>query len=177
MNYAKIIIATVVLAILYGIIHDMITAHLCVEYFTIGHPTIIESTSPVALALVWGIIATWWVGLPLGILLAIVSQSGKRPVLPVKEVLRYAFFLLIAMFVIAAIFGTIAGFAAANGNLRLSDSYEALLPEKSRVYFMTAAWAHGASYLSGTIGTLIISRLMYIRRGVNLDQQLKNQHL
>ena len=27
-------------AIVYGIVHDQVTAHLCVEYFTIAHPPV-----------------------------------------------------------------------------------------------------------------------------------------
>ena len=61
MTFVKIVLSTLFSAISYGIIHDMITAHFCVEYFTIGHPKIIESESPVLLALLWGVIATWWV--------------------------------------------------------------------------------------------------------------------
>ena len=56
MTSVKIILSTLFAAISYGIIHDMITAHLCVEYFTIGHPKIIESESPVILALFAGIV-------------------------------------------------------------------------------------------------------------------------
>lgn len=175
MNSFKIILSTTFLAISYGILHDMINAHLCVEYFTIGHPKVIESTSPVTLALVWGVIATWWVGLPLGMLLAMVSQFGKRPVIPVKVVLRYAIYLLIIMFIVAAIFGSVAGFAAANGNLRLSDTYETLIPEKSWNYFLAAAWAHGASYLSGIVGTIVVSRLLYKRRNTLPELPIKNQ--
>jgi hypothetical protein len=44
MTFVKIVLSTLFAAISYGIIHDMITAHFCVEYFTIGHPKIIYLT-------------------------------------------------------------------------------------------------------------------------------------
>lgn len=158
------------LAIVYGIIHDLITAHICVEYFTIGHPKIIESTSPVALALLWGIIATWWVGLPLGILLAIVSQVGKLPVIPVKMVLRSCIMLILCMFVTAAIFGIVAGLAATQGNLFLAGAMEQLVPKQQHTRFLAVAWAHGASYLTGIIGALIISRILHKNRRNQMNQ-------
>lgn len=170
MNYVKIILASVLLAIMYGIIHDMITAHLCLEYFTIGHPKIIESTSPVLLALTWGVIATWWVGLPLGVLLAIVSQAGKRPVIPVSTVLKYALYLLLSMFLVAFIFGTIAGIAALKGNLVLFGTMAELIPKEQHARFLAAGWAHGASYLSGVIGIIVISRII-IKLRVQQQQQ------
>lgn len=164
MNYAKIIIVSVVLAVLYGILHDMITAHLCVEYFTIGHPKVIESTSPVLLALTWGVIATWWVGLPMGIILALVSQAGKLPEIPVKIVLKYCIYLLVWMFVIALIFGTVTGFAASKGNLFLIGKMAELVPKKQHSRFLAAGWAHGASYLSGVIGTVVLSIILHKKR-------------
>ena len=71
MAFLRIVLQCVALAIVYGIVHDVVTAHVCVEYFTIGHPTVIGCTSPVMLALTWGVLATWWVGLGLGLLLGL----------------------------------------------------------------------------------------------------------
>jgi len=38
----------------------------------------VSSRNPVVLALVWGVVATWWVGALLGVLLAIVARAGSR---------------------------------------------------------------------------------------------------
>ena len=38
-----IIFVCVAAAIVYGILHDQITARICIEYFTIGHPRLIDS--------------------------------------------------------------------------------------------------------------------------------------
>src|SRR5688500_9214653 len=56
-------------AIGYGVAHDQVTARICVEYFTLGHPPLFPPDSPTFPALGWGVAATWWVGLPLGLLL------------------------------------------------------------------------------------------------------------
>lgn len=58
---------SVLAAVVYGILHDQITARICVEYFTIGHARLIDSDSPTVLGLFWGVVATWWVGLPLSV--------------------------------------------------------------------------------------------------------------
>jgi hypothetical protein len=55
----KIILLCIVAAIVYGILHDQVTARVCVEYFTIGHPPIFHTDDPTLLALGWGVIATW----------------------------------------------------------------------------------------------------------------------
>lgn len=33
-------------AVRYGILHDQVTARICVEYFIIGHPPLFDTTSP-----------------------------------------------------------------------------------------------------------------------------------
>jgi hypothetical protein len=75
----KIILGTILFAILYGIAHDVVTAHVYVEYFTKFHPHIIDSESPMAMALLWGVIATWWMGLLIGIPIAASAQFGQTP--------------------------------------------------------------------------------------------------
>ena len=58
----KIVVLCIVAAIVYGILHDQVTARVCVEYFTIGHPPIFHTDDPTLLAFGWGVIATWWMG-------------------------------------------------------------------------------------------------------------------
>ena len=63
----------------YGILHDLITAHVCVEYFTIGHPRIVDSESPLVLALVWGVVAMWAV-FAAALVAALRRRPGLRPI-------------------------------------------------------------------------------------------------
>ncbi|RYD30998.1 MAG: hypothetical protein EOP86_18840 [Verrucomicrobiaceae bacterium] len=88
MQAFSIVAVSVLAAISYGVIHDQITARICVEYFTIGHPRLIDSDSPTVLALFWGVAATWWVGLPLGLGLAVAARAGRRPKLGVARIRR-----------------------------------------------------------------------------------------
>lgn len=51
MESIKIVRISILLAILYGICPDLITVNISIEYFTIGHPKIIESESLILLAI------------------------------------------------------------------------------------------------------------------------------
>jgi hypothetical protein len=31
--------------VVYGIVHDQVTARVCVEYFTVGHPPVFQTNS------------------------------------------------------------------------------------------------------------------------------------
>ena len=66
MQFMAIVVLCIVSSVVYGIVHDQITARICVEYFTIGHPPVFETDDPTLLGLGWGVIATWWVGAGLG---------------------------------------------------------------------------------------------------------------
>lgn len=89
LNYALGVVGLSILgAVLYGIVHDMATAHIAVEYFTKWHPKVVDSESPIVLALVWGFIATWWMGLIFGLALAGCATYGSQPLLPLQRIWR-----------------------------------------------------------------------------------------
>lgn len=96
-----IILTCVLGAILFGIAHDMVTAHVAVEYFTKYHPRLIESESPVAMAFLWGVIATWWMGAFFGAIIGVVGAFGTKPLLPIRRVARALALGLIAVFVLS----------------------------------------------------------------------------
>lgn len=143
-------------AVLYGILHDQVTARVCVEYFTVGHPRVMESDSPTLLALYWGVVATWWVGLPAGILLAIAARAGREPRRGARELLRPLMIQLAAMAVLALAAG-VAGYACYKGGLvRLVPPLADRLPRERHGVYIADLWAHLASYASGALGTLIL---------------------
>jgi len=107
MEFLRIVGLGLGAAIAYGILHDQITARICVEYFTVGHPPLISSTSPTLLALAWGVVATWWVGLPLGLALAVAARAGRRPKTNAAAVAPRVIKLLVVM----ASCGFVAGLA------------------------------------------------------------------
>ncbi|HTL54370.1 MAG TPA: hypothetical protein VL361_01770, partial [Candidatus Limnocylindrales bacterium] len=135
---------------------DQITARICVEYFTIGHPRLIDSDSPTVLALFTGVVATWWVGLPLGLGLAAAARIGRWPKLRARDLLRPAGKLLALMLIVAGIAGS-PGVAAANAGLfQLAGPLGCNVPPDKHTAFLADAWAHSGSYLAGIVGGIVL---------------------
>ncbi len=165
MPKAKIILLSTLAAMVYGIVHDQITARLCVEYFTIAHPPLFPTTSPTLLGICWGIAATFWVGLLLGVVLAMVSQSAGAPGMPILQIRSLVIGLLVTMATAASLAGII-GFELSRHSLVTIPAYFArVIPESRYDRFMAVWFAHGASYLVGLAGSGILILRIWIERG------------
>lgn len=165
METLKIIGFATIAAITYGVLHDQVTAHLCVEYFTIGHPPIFDTRSPFLLALGWGVIATWWVGLPLGIGLAVASRAGRAPKLVLAQLRRPILLLMLGCGALALVAGVAGAISAAMGWVWLIGWLAEAVPPEKHVAFLADLWAHSASYAGGLIGGLGLMALTWRRRG------------
>jgi hypothetical protein len=161
----RIIASCILAAIAYGIVHDQITARVCVEYFTIGHPPIFGTDDPTILAIGWGIVATWWVGLILGIGLAIAARLGIRPKRSAESLVRPIARLLLIMAVCATLAGVAGYIAASTGAVFLVGWLAAEVPPDRHVAFLADAWAHAASYAVGFIGGIVICVSVWRARG------------
>ena len=164
MEFLKIILLCILSAITYGIIHDQITARVCVEYFTIGHPPVFHTESPTLLAFGWGVIATWWVGLFLGVPLALVASVGKKPQLTARQLAPLIFKLLCVMAVFALAAGIIGYLLVSRGTIRLPGFVVQAIPENKRIVFMADWSTHLTSYLVGFVGGIVVIILAAIRR-------------
>lgn len=78
-RFLTIVLGTTVLACLLGISLDLVTANVAVEYFSVYHPHVVDSESPWILALVWGVIASWWAGAIAGTVVATVNHLRAQP--------------------------------------------------------------------------------------------------
>ena len=163
----------VVAAVMYGIAHDQVTARICVEYFTIGHPRIFGTDDPTWLGIGWGIIATWWVGLLLGIPLAVVARAGSRPKRSVGSLVRPIVWLLAAMAICALAAGVTGWLLARSGFIFLVGPIAMELPADRHVPFLTDLWAHSASYSVGLAGGIVILVLVWRSRARTLVRSLK----
>jgi hypothetical protein len=159
-----IILLCIVASIVYGILHDLITAHVCVEYFTIGHPPVFYTDSPVELALGWGVIATWWVGLILGVLLALAARAGHYPPVPTQRLVRPVLWLLAVMAGIALLAGFVGFLLARSGAVYLVGPIADRVPKEKHVAFLTDLWMHLASYVAGFVGGVVLAILTYLSR-------------
>ncbi len=138
------------------IIRDMATARICVEYFTVGHVRILDTESPTVLGLVWGVIATWWVGLMLGIPLAIAARAGHRPKRDVRSLVRPISQLLLVTAVSALAAGIVGFLLARNGVLILAEPFASRVPRDRHARFLTDGATHLASYVLGFLGGLVV---------------------
>jgi hypothetical protein len=139
MREAKIVLLSTVAAVAYGIVHDQITARLCVEYFTIAHPPLFHTTSPTILGLCWGTAATFGVGLLLGVVLALVSQSEGLPPVPTPHLFK-------------SILGLLAVTALSGSSFRdgRSSVFRPLLQTSFRPASITDSWPSGLSTARAT---------------------------
>lgn len=164
MQGVRIVVMSIGASVLYGILHDQVTAHLCIEYFTLFHQRGIASDSPVLQGLVWGVIATWWVGLLLGVPLALAARSGSWPPLTPRDLVRPIGCLLLAMALCAAIAG-IGGYLTGLHHpdqivldLDRRDWAPVASPQKWP-FFLADYCAHNTSYAVGFIGGLVVVAL------------------
>lgn len=164
MRFLEIVALSVLAAIGYGIAHDQVTARVCVEYFTIGHPPLFPTSSPTLLALGWGIVATWWVGLPLGLVLATAARFGARPKLTARALRRPLAILLLGMAIFALSAGLLGAWLAAAGQVTLAPPLADLVPHARHVAFLADLWAHSASYGSGLLGGIGLASWTWRRR-------------
>jgi len=164
MQALKIVLLGLVSAVTYGILHDQVTARVCLEYFTIGHAPVFGTDDPTLLGLGWGILATWWVGVALGLALAVAARAGRRPKVQARTLLKPVGVLMAVAGVSALVAGVCGYFAARAGRIWLLPPEAYLVPEARHAAFLAAGCAHGTSYAIGFLGTLLLCVLTWRRR-------------
>lgn len=164
MESLKIILLGIVAAVVYGILHDQVTARVCVEYFTIGHPPIFRTDDPTLLALGWGVIATWWMGLILSIPAVLSSRIGSWPKVDARRLLRPIACLLFVMACASLLAGIAGYFMAQAGVIRLVSSLAARVPPAKHVAFLADGAAHLAAYGVGFFGGIVLCVWVVFRR-------------
>lgn len=169
MRAVAIITLCVGACISYGIVHDQITARICPEYFTIGHPSLIETDSPIILGFAWGVAGTWWVGVFLGCVLAAAARVGGWPKYETRRLVRPVALVMCFSGLCALLFGTIGYALAAGGYVVLAEPFATNVPAERHVAFLTDLWAHNASYITGFLGGTVVCYLVLrdrARRGL-----------
>jgi hypothetical protein len=165
MDALRIIGLCVLLAVAYGTLQDQVTARICLEYFTIGHPRLFAGDEPTLHALAWGVLATWWVGLLLGVGAAVAARAGARPPLGARDVLRPALVLLGVTGAAATLAGLAGWWAASHGQVVLVGPLAERVPPDRHVAFLTDLWAHVAAYAAGALGGPVLWWALWRRRG------------
>ena len=160
----KIILLSMAATTIYGVLHDQVTAHLCVEYFTVAHPMIIPTRSPFLLAIFWGVLATWWVGFFLGAALAVAAQVGPAPKLRAADLTLPILAVMILSGVAALLAGAVGATLMAHGLVSLDGWLAEAIPADRHAVFFADASAHMTSYAAGGLGGLAVIALTIRRR-------------
>jgi hypothetical protein len=155
-EFAKIVLLGLIAAIGFGVVHDQVTARVCVEYFTIGHPPIFGTRSPTLLALGWGFVGTWRQGLVLAVVTAIFARLGARPPLSARRLLPPLAVLLLGVAVSSLTFGIVGYCLVAGGAIAVDGSLVWGVPPSSHARFVADLWAHRAAYLASYFGTVVL---------------------
>lgn len=154
-----IIVVCVALSIVYGILHDLVTVRMCIEYFTLAHPRLIvgpRAEDPTTLAVLWGVIATWWVGLIAGVALSIAARAGSWPKLTLRD-LWIPIVGAVALVFVLAMMALVAGWSAGvSGRYPPPKWITDQMPYDRWRHFVSASWAHSASYGAGALAGLAL---------------------
>jgi hypothetical protein len=161
----KVFLSCILAAIGYGIIHDEITAHLCVEYFSVAHPPLFPTSSPFLLAICWGIAATIGLGAIFGGLFALVAGGGELPPLPLERVWHKLFALLLFMAVCAFASGVMGYLLARHAVITLPADLRNIIPLSHHDRFVGVWFAHLASYAVGLTGSAWLIFQVWRERG------------
>lgn len=161
-----IVLVSIAACVAYGIVHDQITARICAEYFTVFHPPVFGTDNPTVLGLGWGILATWWVGLFLGIPLAIVCRMGSLPKRSASDLVRPIGALMLVTGCAAAAGGLIGFVAATQDWIRLTGPLAAQIPSQKHVPFLVNLWTHNTSYCVGFLGGLVLISVIWRSRRI-----------
>jgi len=179
-----IIGGSIAAACVYGVLNDQVTARICPEYFSEGFhkrmrdqwhgpilgkvKSILENTqSPTVVASIWGVLASWGVGLALGVPATIAARIGTAPQLGVKDLVKPLAATLGVTAAGAAIAGTYGRFVAAKDPQIRNDfrRYAAgLTPEHALTGFITDAYAHNAAYGVGALAGLGLTGYIAYKR-------------
>jgi hypothetical protein len=175
MQFVRVVLLCMGSAIGYGLVHDQITIRVCPEYFTIGHDPIFPEAPLTVIALLWGVIATWWMGLFLGVALAVAARAGRAPKRTAAELRRPIRKLLLTM-AGAALLAGIGGYLAAKlGWVWLVEPYASEVPANRHVGFLADLWAHSASYAVGFWGGVVVCARVWRQRRRDARKQVVDQ--
>jgi len=164
MEFLKIVVLGLVVAMGYGIVHDQVTTRVSIEYFTIGHAPIFNTDSPTLLAFGWGVVATWQLGAILGLVTAAFSRLGSRPKISAGQLLRPIAALVLLMATMSLVFGILGFLSSSHGAARLDDALVLRVPEPAHNRFVADLWAHRAAYLTSYFGSVFLWAWIVRRR-------------
>lgn len=158
-RFLTIVLGSTGLACALGIAVDLVTAHVAVEWFSVHHPRIVPTANPWALALAWGVAASWWFGALSGVVVATVNHRRRSPLEP-GRILRWVRSACAAVWAAMMAILLVVLFAA-----------NTLVPVEKRgptfhhdARLVAVALAHQSEYVLGAIALLAIGVMTWRAR-------------
>jgi hypothetical protein len=112
----------------------------------------------------WGVFATWWVGLSLGIGLAMAARLGPAPRVSAGELARPILILMLLSGTAALLAGIAGAALMSRGSVSLSGWLAETIPADRHIAFFADAMAHRTSYAAGGLGGLALIGLTVWKR-------------
>lgn len=150
-----LIVVAIMLAGFYGIIHDQITYTVSPEYYTkfkFQRFDLLDSPLPDRLrAVIVGFLASWWMGVPIGVLVGVVGFI-HRDYRRMFQVSLQSFVLAVVFTLGVGLVGLVYGFFR-TASIDLADYKEWFIPpnviELRR--YLCVGYMHNASYIGGVL--------------------------
>lgn len=168
--YSVLLVAAMLIAGLYGALHDQISFSVSSEYFTefkFIQFGLADSSLPDRLrAGIIGFLATWWMGIPIGLLVGAFGFLHKPASTMFTRTIK-AFGVVAGVALLIGVGGLIYGWFFASH--QLSDYHGWFLPPDlaSPRNFLSVGHMHNFSYLGGVVGLAIGVIFQFIQRRNN----------
>lgn len=165
------VLITPIISGVYGIIHDQITCTISPEYYTkfkfhqFGIDYLYIHSGEIPLregAAIVGFMATWWVGIPIGLAIGIMSLFFKA------NSITYGFKSILIVFFTAILMGVVgylvSYFFLDSNNYINTIPVDVTEPKK----FLNSGMIHNFSYLGGALG-LVFAIIYLIRTRLKIN--------
>jgi hypothetical protein len=171
MNKIKLFITvvsfTILIAAIFGIIHDQVTYTISPEYYTkfkffqfrLAFPGCEFKMNHRLAAMMVGIMATWWMGLIIGLFYAVILCTFKN-----TESLYHHFFRTVIITFLITILGSICGYFYWKLFLQQEVNWHTPQNLLDKESFICAGSIHNFSYLGGFAGLMAGTLYLMIKK-------------
>jgi hypothetical protein len=173
LEMAKLALLGMAATLIFNCGQQLTLAYLCPPYFYEGLYDYFHTTNPLTLGLGWGVIGSWWVGLPLSVIFALVATVGAWPRLFARRALPLVAFLVLGLWLASLVIGA-TGYFVARAHTQGAEVFLARwLPLGWEFYlsdpetwwrFSAASWADTAAYYTGAAGALLLCGVALVLR-------------
>lgn len=172
----KIFLFVVLAVVGYAVVHDQLTARICLEYFTIAHePTIVKSDSPTVVGLAWGIYSTWWVGVVFGVASATLAQIRFWPRVAFRELVGPVVYMVLTIAIASLVVGAVAYLLAEHGDLEIGSLMASVIEPEKHSGFVSNRWSHRAAHAVGLFGGSAICAGIWVVRKRRSERSALNR--